>query len=118
MSESVQRESKQLANEGTSVNEGWKVVYIYFCAFTGIFGVCKVQCYLSVQVTVLLEIKFLSNFHGTEFKMHGNIFLCPLNIQPVVIVRGLKRKQAAALTNFVGCFLVTLKEKQSPTERK
>ena len=30
MSESVQRESEQLANEGTSVNEGWKVVSIYF----------------------------------------------------------------------------------------
>ena len=32
----------------------------------------------------------------------------PLNIQPVVIVRGLKRQQAAALTNFVGCFLLVL----------
>ena len=28
VSESVQRESEQLANEGTSVNEGWKVVSI------------------------------------------------------------------------------------------
>ena len=28
----------------------------------------------------------------------------PLNIQPVVVVRGLKRQQVAALTNFVGCF--------------
>ena len=42
MSESVQRESEQLANKGTSVNEGWKVVSIYFCIFTGIFGVRKV----------------------------------------------------------------------------
>ena len=42
MSESVQRESEQLANEGTSVNEGWKVVSIYFCVFIGIFGVHKV----------------------------------------------------------------------------
>ena len=42
MSESVQRESEQLANEGTSINEGWKVVSIYFCFFTGIFGVRKV----------------------------------------------------------------------------
>ena len=32
----------------------------------------------------------------------------PLNIQPVVVVRGLKRQQAAALTNFVGCFLLAL----------
>ena len=32
----------------------------------------------------------------------------PLNIQPVVVVRGLKRHQAAALTNFVGCFLLAL----------
>ena len=31
--------------------------------------------------------------------------LFPLNIQPVVVMRGLKRQQAAALTNFVGCFL-------------
>ena len=29
MSESAQRESEQLANEGTSVNEGWKVVSIF-----------------------------------------------------------------------------------------
>ena len=42
MSDSVQRESKQLANEGTSVNEGWKVVSIHFCVFNGIFGVGKV----------------------------------------------------------------------------
>ena len=28
----------------------------------------------------------------------------PLNIQPVVVVRGLKKQQVAALTNFVGCF--------------
>ena len=32
----------------------------------------------------------------------------PFNIQPVVVVRGLKRQQAAALTNFVGCFLLAL----------
>ena len=32
-------------------------------------------------------------------------FIHPLNIQPVVVVRGLKRQQVAALTNFVGCFL-------------
>ena len=42
MSESVQRESEQLANDRTSVNEGWKVVSIYFVFFTGIFGVHKV----------------------------------------------------------------------------
>ena len=34
--------------------------------------------------------------------------LSPLNIQPVVVVRGLWRQQAAALTNFVGCFLLAL----------
>ena len=34
--------------------------------------------------------------------------LDPLSIQPVVVVRGLKRQQAAALTNYVGCFLLTL----------
>ena len=33
VSESVHRESEQLANEGTSVNEGWKVVSIYLCVF-------------------------------------------------------------------------------------
>ena len=58
MRESVQRESEQLANAGTSINEGWKVVSIYFCVFLLVFfGVRKVQCYLSVQVTVLLEIQ-------------------------------------------------------------
>ena len=34
--------------------------------------------------------------------------LVTLNIQPVVVVRGLKRQQAAALPNFVGCFLLPL----------
>ena len=33
VSESVERDREQLANEGTSVNEGWKVVPIYFCVF-------------------------------------------------------------------------------------
>ena len=33
---------------------------------------------------------------------------CPLNIQPIVVVRGLKRQLAAASTNFVGCFLLAL----------
>ena len=33
MSESVQRQSEQLANEGTSVNEGSKVVSMFFCVF-------------------------------------------------------------------------------------
>ena len=32
----------------------------------------------------------------------------PLSIQPVVVVSGLKRQQTAALTNFVGCFLLAL----------
>ena len=32
----------------------------------------------------------------------------PLNIQPVVVLRGLQRQQAAALTNYVGCFLLAL----------
>ena len=40
MSESVHRESEQLANEGTSVNEGWKVVSIYFCVFLLVFLAC------------------------------------------------------------------------------
>ena len=36
--------------------------------------------------------------------IHLSVCLCPLNIQPVVVVRGLKRQQVVALTNFVGCF--------------
>ena len=71
MSECGQRESEQLANEGTNVNEGWKVVSIYFVFFTGIFGMRKVQCYLSVQVTVLLEI-YVSTFFSFSF----NEYLC------------------------------------------
>ena len=39
MSESVHRESEQLANEGTSINEGWKVVSIHFC-FLLVFLAC------------------------------------------------------------------------------
>ena len=59
MSESVQRESEQLANEGTSINEGWKVVSICLCFFIGIFGLRKVQCYLSVQVIIFKFILVL-----------------------------------------------------------
>ena len=40
MSESVQRESEQLANEGTGINEGWKVASIYFCVFLLVFLAC------------------------------------------------------------------------------
>ena len=36
------------------------------------------------------------------------LMLAPFNIQPVVVVKGLKRQQGAALTNFVGCFLLAL----------
>ena len=36
------------------------------------------------------------------------VMVDPLNIQPIVIVRGIKRQQAVALTNFVGCFLLAL----------
>ena len=32
-------------------------LFPFVCVFTGIFGVRKVQCYLSVQVIVLLEKK-------------------------------------------------------------
>ena len=32
----------------------------------------------------------------------------PLSTQSVVVMRGLKRQQVAALTNFVGCILLTL----------
>ena len=53
MSESVQRESEQV------VNEGWKVVSIYFLFFIGIYGVRKVQCYVSVQVSILKFILVL-----------------------------------------------------------
>ena len=33
VSGSVHRESERLANQGTDVGEGWKVVSIYFCIF-------------------------------------------------------------------------------------
>ena len=32
-------------------------LFPFVCVFTGIFGVRKVQCYLSVQAIVLLEIQ-------------------------------------------------------------
>ena len=34
----------------------------------------------------------------------------PLNIQPVAVVRGLKRQEAAASASFVGCFLLALSD--------
>ena len=39
VSGNVQRESEQLANEGISINEGWKVVSMYFC-FLLVFLAC------------------------------------------------------------------------------
>ena len=39
--------------------------------------------------------------HAHEYVIYHD----PLNIQPVVVLRGLKRQHAAALTNFVRCFL-------------
>ena len=43
---------------------------------------------------------------GKELSVVGVEVPTPLNIQPVVVVRGLKRQQA--LTNFVGCFILFL----------
>ena len=48
VSESVQMESEQLANEGTSVNEGWKVVSIYNFVFLLVFLACVK--YSAIQV--------------------------------------------------------------------
>ena len=48
----------------------------------------------------------LLSLNDVYFQIH--IRQPPLNIQPVVVVRGLKRQQAAASTNFVGCFLLAL----------
>ena len=50
-----------------------------------------------------LHPKFLIRC-SKEYPYH----LHSLNIQPVVVVRGLKRQQDAALTNFVGCFFSLL----------
>ena len=41
------------------------------------------------------------NVGSLRLDLHTSV---PLNIQPIVVVRGLKRQQVAALTNFVGCF--------------
>ena len=41
-----------------------------FVFFTGIFGVRKVQCYLSVQVTVLLETGFV-RANSLQMKLQG-----------------------------------------------
>ena len=53
-------------------------LFPFVCVFTGIFGVRKVQCYLSVQVIVSLETKFfgillLKRDHQKENK---GIFHC------------------------------------------
>ena len=40
------------------MRDGKLFPFVCVCVLTGIFGVRKVQCYLSVQVTVLLEISF------------------------------------------------------------
>ena len=47
VSERVQRESEQLANEGTSVNEGWKIVSICVCSVFLVF--------LAIESTVLIK---------------------------------------------------------------
>ena len=88
---SVQRESEQLANEETSVKEGWKVVSIYFCVFNGIFGMRKVQCYLSVQVTVLLEIWIMATSKLLNMKFcfsQNTFFLIPRNKKHTLTCQG------------------------------
>ena len=43
---------------------------------------------------------------GIRWRQARIHLMTPLNIQPVVVVRGLKRQQDAALTNFVRCFFL------------
>ena len=38
----------------------------------------------------------------------NSLCVCPFNIQPIIVVKGIKGQQAAALTNFVGYFLLAL----------
>ena len=64
VSESVQRESEQLANEGTSINEGWKVVSIRLCfywyfwrAYSTVLFKCSgkyIEIYFSFKITFFL----------------------------------------------------------------
>ena len=51
------------------------------------------------------NMKFQELFFAILDKSNMNI---PLNIKPVDVVRGLKRQQFAASTNFVGRFLLDL----------
>ena len=52
-----------------SVNGGWKFVSIGCAVVTGNFGVQKVQCYVNVQVTYLLDrhFWFILTYLSTSF---------------------------------------------------
>ena len=57
----------------------------------------------------------LSHYHFVSWYLWGSIWLfCqppytwPLSIQPIDIMRGLKRQQASSSSNFVGCLLLAL----------
>ena len=51
-----------MANRGTSVDGGWKLLSFGLCVFSGSFGVRKVSCYVSVQVRYLLDKCFFKMY--------------------------------------------------------
>ena len=79
---------------------------ILFFFFSSSGGVHDLRNHLALGV----RVGCLGFFHTWRFlaalltDISDTAKLHPLNIQPVVVVRGLKRQQVAALTNFVGCF--------------
>ena len=61
-----------------------------------------------LQSTMLTRLFQINPFSATRREKRHQNKVNPLNIQPVIIVRELKRQQTAASTNFVGCFLLVL----------
>ena len=71
-----------------------------FVFFTGIFGVRKVQCFLSVQVTVLLEMKYLS-----------------LTVQMLKMCTSLHNKVTCSKSGNNECLLVQVMKKSSSVDK-
>ena len=103
--------------------EQWIEEMLWFCYLTHILIPLLLAQELVLFISYRLDLRLLTLVQGAQKMLKKAlevvtdmylgkwnsswrpvIALTPLHIQPVVVVRGLKRQQVATLTNFVGCF--------------
>ena len=90
-----------------SNSSGWMMGHTFqeYCK-TQLLGKLKEYCLFQGFPFKILMVLDNTLAHPQMLQdLYANI---PLNIQPIVFVRGLKRQQVAALTNFVRCFFLAL----------